>query len=150
MKSEAPIYLVSAARTPIGAFMGLLSELPATQLGAVAIRAALERAKLPAGAVEHTFMGNVLSAGLGQAPARQAAIAAGIPASVPAVTVSKVCGSGLEAVILGVRALRLGDASLVVAGGMESMSRAPYLLPKARSGQRLGHGELLDSMILDG
>lgn len=144
------VFIVGAARTPIGAFLGSLAEVPAPALGAVAIAGAVERARVAVSAIEQTYMGNVLSAGVGQAPARQAAIAAGISAGAPALTVSKVCGSGLEAVIAGVRAVRLGDADLVVAGGMESMSRAPYLLPKARSGQRLGHGQLLDSMILDG
>jgi acetyl-CoA C-acetyltransferase len=114
------------------------------------MRGALCRAGLAAEHVSLSIMGNVLSAGLGQAPARQAAIAAGIPHSTPALGVSKVCGSGLEAVILGARAIAVGDADVVVAGGMESMSQAPYLLPKARSGQRLGHGALIDSMILDG
>jgi acetyl-CoA C-acetyltransferase len=144
------VFIVSAARTPVGSFMGAFADVPATALGSRAIAGAVERAGLPASAVELAVMGNVLAAGLGQAPARQAALGAGLGVGVPAVTVSKVCGSGLEAVILGVRAIRLGDASVVVAGGMESMSRAPYLLPKVRAGVRLGHSELLDSMILDG
>ncbi|HKU41550.1 MAG TPA: acetyl-CoA C-acyltransferase [Polyangiales bacterium] len=144
------VFLVSAARTPLGAFLGAFAELPAPQLAAAAIRGALGRAGLAPEQVSLTVLGNVLSAGLGQAPARQAAIRAGIPHSVPALGVSKVCGSGLEAAITGARAIALGDADVVVAGGMESMSQAPYLLPKARSGQRLGHGALLDSMLLDG
>jgi acetyl-CoA C-acetyltransferase len=144
------VFIVSAARTPLGSFLGALSELPAPKLGAAAIRGALTRAELAAEHVSLCVMGNVLSAGLGQAPARQAAIAAGIPHATPALGVSKVCGSGLEAVILGWRAIALGDADVVVAGGMESMSQAPYLAPKARAGQRLGHGAFLDSMILDG
>jgi acetyl-CoA C-acetyltransferase len=144
------VFIVSAARTPLGAFLGTLAELPAPKLGAAAIRGALTRAELAAEHVSLCVMGNVLSAGLGQAPARQAAIAAGIPHATPALGVSKVCGSGLEAVILGWRAIALGDADVVVAGGMESMSQAPYLAPKARAGQRLGHGAFLDSMILDG
>ncbi len=144
------VFIASAARTPLGAFMGALSEAPATKLGAIAIRGALARAGLAPEHVSLVAMGNVLSAGLGQAPARQAALGAGVPTSTPAVGVSKVCGSGLEAVILGARAIALGDADVVVAGGMESMSQAPYLVPKARAGQRLGHGQLLDSMILDG
>ena len=148
MASE--VFIVSAARTPLGAFLGALSELPATRLGAAAIRGALGRAALQPDQVGLTIMGNVLSAGLGQAPARQAAVYAGIPHSTPALGVSKVCGSGLEAVILGARAIALGDTDVVVAGGMESMSQAPYIVPKARAGQRLGHGALLDSMILDG
>jgi acetyl-CoA C-acetyltransferase len=144
------VFIVNAARTPLGAFLGALSEVSAPKLGAAAIRGALARAELAPEHVSLCLMGNVLSAGLGQAPARQAAIAAGIPVSTPAVGVSKVCGSGLEAVILGWRAIAVGDAEVVVAGGMESMSQAPYLAPKARSGQRLGHGQFLDSMILDG
>jgi len=143
-------FIVSAARTPLGAFLGALAELPAPRLGAAAIRGALARAELQPDHVSLTIMGNVLSAGLGQAPARQASVYAGIPHATPALGVSKVCGSGLEAVILGIRAIALGDADVVVAGGMESMSQAPYLVPKARAGQRLGHGALLDSMILDG
>ena len=144
------VFIVGAARTPIGSFLGSLAELSAPQLGAAAIRAALERARLPAAQVEAVYMGNVLSAGVGQAPARQAAIFAGVPHAVPAVTVSKVCGSGLEAVILATRAIRLGDAEIVVAGGMESMSQAPYLLPRARTGLRLGHAQVVDSVIHDG
>jgi acetyl-CoA C-acetyltransferase len=150
MTELAEVFIVSAARTPVGAFLGALAELPAPQLGAAAMRGALSRAGLPAEHVSLTIMGNVLSAGVGQAPARQAAIAAGIPHRTPALGVSKVCGSGLEAVILGARAIAVGDADVVLAGGMESMSQAPYLLPKARTGQRLGHGTLIDSMILDG
>ncbi len=145
-----PVYIVSAARTPIGAFMGSLSALRAPELGATAIRGALTRARLPADAVEEVFMGNVLSAGVGQAPARQAAIHAGIPNSVPATTIGKVCGSGMQAVIFGVKTIAVGDADLVVAGGMESMSNAPYYLDKARGGYRMGDGKLVDGMIFDG
>jgi acetyl-CoA C-acetyltransferase len=144
------VFIVSAARTPIGAFQGSLSSVPAPRLGATAIGGALERARLEAGVIDEVYMGNVLSAGVGQAPARQAAIHAGIPESVPATTVSKVCGSGLQAVILAARAIRVGDANLVVAGGMESMSQAPYALPRARGGYRMGHGQVLDLMIHDG
>lgn len=144
------VFIVGAARTPLGAFLGSLAELPAPRLGAVAIRGALQRAGVGAEHVSLSLMGNVLSAGLGQAPARQAALGAGIPHASPAVTVSKVCGSGLEAVILGYRAIVLEDAELVVAGGMESMSGAPYLVPGVRRGQRLGNGALIDSMIVDG
>src|SRR5271165_5149793 len=138
MSTRSPVYIASAARTPIGSFLGTLSSLRAPELGAVAIRGALARAKLSGDAVGQVFMGNVLSAGVGQAPARQAAIFAGIPNTVPATTVSKVCGSGLEAVIFGARTIALGDAEVVVAGGMESMSNAPYYLEKARSGYRMG------------
>ena len=145
-----PIYVVSAARTPIGGFLGSLSSLRAPELGATAIKGALARAKLAPDAVQEVFMGNVLSAGIGQAPARQAAIYAGIPHSVPATTVSKVCGSGMQAFIFGVRTLAVGDADLVVVGGMESMSNVPYYLEKARSGYRMGDGKIVDGMIFDG
>jgi acetyl-CoA C-acetyltransferase len=145
-----PVYIVSAARTPIGAFLGSLAEVPAPRLGAVAIRAAVERAKVPADAVGEVFMGNVLPAGIGQAPARQAAIFAGIPNSVPTTGVSKVCGSGLQAVVFGAKTVALGDADIVVAGGMESMSNVPYYLPKARSGYRMGDGAIIDGMLFDG
>jgi acetyl-CoA C-acetyltransferase len=149
-RTDADVFVVSAARTAIGALLGSLADVPATRLGAAAIGGALARAGLAAEHVELTCMGNVLSAGVGQAPARQAAIYAGVPHAVPALTVSKVCGSGLEAAIIGVRAIRAGDAQIAVVGGMESMSQAPYLLPKARAGYRLGHGDVVDSMIRDG
>lgn len=147
---SGPVYIVGAARTPIGSFQGALAEVPAPELGATAIRGALERARVGPDAVDLVYMGNVLSAGLGQAPARQAALAAGLPRSVPCTTVSKVCGSGMESVILGARAIRLGEADMVVAGGMESMTRAPYALGRARGGYRMGHGEITDLMIHDG
>jgi acetyl-CoA C-acetyltransferase len=143
-------YLLSAARTPIGGFRGTLAARTAPELGATAIRAAVERAGLPAEDVEQVIMGNVVGAGLGQAPARQAGLGAGIPRTHGALTVNKVCGSGLMAVALAAQSIRLGEAELIVAGGMESMSRAPYLLPRVRDGQRLGNGPLLDAMILDG
>ncbi len=145
-----PVYIVSAARTPIGAYLGTLSTVPATKLGAVAIKGALGRAKLEPDTVGEVFMGNVLSAGIGQAPARQAMIYAGLPNRVPATTVGKVCGSGLQAVVFGAKTIALGDADLVVAGGMESMSNVPYYLDKARSGYRMGDGRLVDGMIFDG
>jgi acetyl-CoA C-acetyltransferase len=145
-----PVYIVSAARTPIGAFQGALSALRAPELGAVAIRGALKRAGLGADAVQEVFMGNVLSAGIGQAPARQAMIFAGVPKSVPATTVSKVCGSGLQAVVFGAKTVALGDADIVIAGGMESMSNVPYYLDKARTGYRMGDGKLVDGLIFDG
>lgn len=144
------VYVVAAARTPIGAFLGALSPLTAPRLGAVAVRAALERARVAPENLDQVYLGNVLSAGVGQAPARQAAIYGGVPASVPATTVSKVCGSGLEAVVLATRAIALGDADLVVAGGMESMSNVPYYLREARGGYRMGDGKLVDGMIFDG
>jgi acetyl-CoA C-acetyltransferase len=147
---SSPVYIVSLARTPIGSFLGALSPLTAPQLGAVAIAAAVQRAGLQPNQVEEVWMGNVLSAGVGQAPARQAALGAKLPDSVPCTTVSKVCGSGLQAIILGCRSILAGDADLVVSGGMESMSNAPYYLPRARTGLRMGHAELVDGMILDG
>jgi len=144
------IVIAGAARTPIGTFGGALADVPAPQLGATAIRAALERAGVAPDQVEEVILGNVLQAGLGMNPARQAALAAGIPESVPATTINKVCGSGLKAVTLAAQAILAGDVEVVVAGGQENMSAAPYLLKKARTGYRMGHGELLDSMILDG
>ncbi len=144
------VVIVGAARTPIGAFLGSLSTVTAPRLGAVAIRAALERAGVPPEAVDEVIMGNVLQAGVGQAPARQAAIFAGLPHTTPAWTLNKVCGSGLKAVISGAQAIALGDADVVVAGGMESMSNAPYYDRAARSGVRMGHVELVDGMIHDG
>ena len=148
--AASEIYIVGAARTPIGAFQGGLSHLPAPRLGAVAIQGALRRARVEPSQIDAVFMGNVLSAGVGQAPARQAAIYAGLPNAAPATTLSKVCGSGLEAIIHGVRALLVGDAQCVVAGGMESMSGTPYLLTKGRGGYRMGHGTLVDSLLHDG
>jgi acetyl-CoA C-acetyltransferase len=145
-----PIYIVSAARTPIGAFQGSLSSVTAPNLGATAIKGALSRAKLAPEAVQEVFMGNVLTGGVGQAPARQAMIYAGIPNTVPATTVGKVCGSGLQAVIFGAKTLAVGDCDVVVAGGQESMSNAPYYLFQARGGYRMGDGKLVDGMIYDG
>jgi acetyl-CoA C-acetyltransferase len=148
--STTEVVIVSAQRTPIGAFLGALSPLTAVQLGAAAIRAAITAAGIPPADLEEVIMGCVLSAGLGQAPARQAAVAAGVPASVPATTINKMCGSGLKAVMLGAEQIRAGSAQIVLAGGLESMSNAPYLLPKARTGYRMGHGEVLDHMFYDG
>jgi len=142
--------IVSAVRTAIGTYGGGLAEVPAVKLGEICIRVALERADLKPSQVEEVIMGNVLQAGLGQNPARQAAVNAGLPVEVPAMTINKVCGSGLKAVALAAQAIKLGDAEIIVAGGMESMSRAPYLLEKARFGYRMGDGELVDSMIRDG
>lgn len=144
------VVIVGAARTPIGAFQGALSKLTAPQLGAIAIKAALERSGVSPAQVNETIMGCVLQAGVGQAPARQAAIFAGIPDSVPAVTLNKVCGSGLKAVIAGAQAIALGDAEVVVVGGMESMSNAPYVSHTMRGGARMGNVEFKDAMILDG
>ncbi|MBI2762096.1 MAG: acetyl-CoA C-acetyltransferase [Chloroflexi bacterium] len=142
--------IVSAVRTPIGTFGGGLAEMAAPRLGATVIREALSRAGLAPEQVDEVIFGNVLQAGLGMNPARQAAIAAGLPDSVPATAINKVCGSGLKTVALAAQAVLLGDADVVVAGGQENMSAAPYLLKQARYGYRMGHGELLDSMILDG
>ncbi|MFO7181081.1 MAG: acetyl-CoA C-acyltransferase, partial [Pseudomonadota bacterium] len=147
---SSSVYVVSAVRTPIGAYLGSLSALPAPLLGARAITGALERARVSADAVDEVFMGNVLSAGLGQAPARQAALRAGLPQRVPCTTVNKVCGSGLQAIVLGARAILVGDAEIVVAGGMESMSNVPYYVPQARTGYRLGDGKLIDGLLFDG
>jgi len=144
------IVIVAAARTPLGAFQGALSGLSAPELGATAIRAAVARAGLAPPQVEEVVMGCVLPAGLGQAPARQAALGAGLPQGTACTTVNKVCGSGMKAAMLAHDLLVAGSAGVVVAGGMESMSNAPYLLPKARSGLRLGHGQVLDHMFLDG
>ncbi|HNM42048.1 acetyl-CoA C-acyltransferase [Plasticicumulans sp.] len=145
-----PVVIVGQARTALGEFRGALSALSAPALGAVAIRAAVTRAGVDAQAIDAVFMGCVLSAGLGQAPARQAAIAAGLPWSVPCTTVNKVCGSGMQAVMLAHDGLLAGSLQRAVAGGMESMSNAPYLLPKARTGLQLGHGQLLDHLFTDG
>ncbi len=144
------VVIVGAARTPVGSFLGGLSPLTAPQLGAVAIKAALERAGVPPSAVDEVWMGNVLQAGVGQAPARQAALFAGLPDTVPCNTLNKVCGSGLKAVVSAAQAIALGDAEVVVAGGMESMSNAPYLSHAMRTGARMGNVEFKDAMILDG
>ncbi|MFZ5470481.1 MAG: thiolase family protein [Myxococcota bacterium] len=144
------VVIVGAARTPVGAFLGALSALSAPQLGAAAIKAALERAGVAPKTVDEVLMGCVLQAGIGQAPARQAAIFAGLPDSVPCVTVNKVCGSGLKSIIQGAQAIALGDADVVVAGGMESMSNAPYLSHALRGGARMGHTEFKDAMVHDG
>ena len=142
--------IVGAARTAIGKFNGSLSRFSAPQLGSLAVSAALERAGVDSGAIDEVILGNVLQAGVGQNPARQAALGAGFDPSIAAFTVNKVCGSGLKSVALAAQAIRAGDSELLVAGGMESMTNAPYLIRKARSGLRLGHGELTDSMVADG
>src|SRR5687767_7936701 len=142
--------IVSAVRTPSGKFLGSLKSLQAPQLGAIAVREAVARAGVDPVAVEECIMGNVLSAGVGQAPARQAALIAGLSNEVAALTINKVCGSGLKAVMLAAQGIALGDIDIAVAGGMESMSNAPYLLQGARDGLRMGHRELLDAMIVDG
>lgn len=144
------VFIVSAVRTPIGRFLGALADVPAPHLGASAIRAAVQRAGVRPEQVDEVLMGCVLQAGVGQAPARQAAIHAGIPVSVPAATINMVCGSGLRAVMFAAAHIRAGDYDIAVAGGMESMSNAPYLIPAARRGARLGHAKLVDHMIHDG
>jgi acetyl-CoA C-acetyltransferase len=144
------VVIVGMARTPIGSFQGALSSLSAPKLGSHAIKAALERARVNPEQVSEVIMGNVLTAGLGQAPARQAAIGAGIPTSVPALTINKVCGSGMKAIMLGVQSIQAGESDIVVAGGQESMTNAPYLMPNARGGFRMGNGQVVDSMINDG
>lgn len=144
------VVIVGACRTPIGSFRGTLSSVPATRLGAVAVREALNRSGVKNEDVDEVIMGNVISAGVGQAPARQAAIFAGLPTSVECVTVNKVCGSGLKSVMLAAQAIRLDDAGVIVAGGMESMSNAPYLLEKARDSYKMGNAELVDAMLKDG
>ena len=144
------VFIVGASRTPIGAFLGGLAEVPAVELGAIAIRSALAKARVAPDRVDEVFMGNVLSAGIGQAPARQAALKAGLPQSTPCTTINKVCGSGLQAVVFGARLLTTGEGAIAVCGGMESMSRVPYYLQKARGGYRMGNGELVDGMIFDG
>ena len=148
--SSHDVVIVSAQRTPIGAFQGALTPLTATQLGTHAIQAAVKSAGLKGSDIQEVIMGCVLSAGLGQAPARQAALGAGIPNATPATTINKMCGSGLKAVMLAADQIRSGEAEIVLAGGLESMTNAPYLLPKARSGYRMGHGEILDHMLYDG
>ncbi|MGN6646814.1 MAG: thiolase family protein [Cytophaga sp.] len=144
------IYIVAASRTPIGSLAGSLSSLSASQLGAAAINGCLQNLDLPKEAIQHVYMGNVLNAGMGQAPARQAAKFAGLPDSTEATTVNKVCASGLKAIHIGIQQLLCGDADVVLAGGMESMSNVPYYLDKARQGYKLGHGQLTDGIIKDG
>ncbi|HET9329792.1 MAG TPA: thiolase family protein [Steroidobacteraceae bacterium] len=148
--SSTDVVIVSAKRTPIGAFLGALSPLTAVQLGSAAVKAALESGGIAGADVQEVIMGCVLPANLGQAPARQAALGAGVPIATPATTVNKMCGSGLKAVMLAADQIRAGGAEIVVAGGLESMSNAPYLLPKARTGYRMGAGEIIDHMMRDG
>ena len=144
------VVIASAVRTAIGSFNGSLSSFSATELGGLAVKEALQQAGVDAAMVDEVILGNVLQSGLGQNPARQAALKAGLPVDVPALTINKVCGSGLKSVNLAVQAILAGDADIVVAGGMESMTNSPYLLDKARSGYRMGHGKIIDSMIQDG
>ncbi|MBL8265228.1 acetyl-CoA C-acyltransferase [Steroidobacter sp.] len=145
-----PVYIVAARRTPIGAFQGALSPLTAPQLGAAAVQAAVKDSGLSAEQIDETILGCVLMAGIGQAPGRQAALAGGVPQKVPATTINKMCGSGLKAVMMAADQIRAGSANVVLAGGIESMTNAPYLIPKARGGLRMGHSEILDHMFFDG
>src|SRR5580765_2050297 len=150
MASFDDVVITSGCRTPVGKFQGSLSDFTAPQLGAIVVREAVKRANVDPAIVDECIMGNVVSAGLGQNPARQAALFGGLPPEVGAMTINKVCGSGLKAVALAAQAIQTGNASIVVAGGMESMTNAPYLLPNARKGYRLGNGQLIDSMVHDG
>ncbi|QGP80383.1 acetyl-CoA C-acyltransferase [Sphingobium sp. CAP-1] len=147
---DDPVIVASYARTPMGGFQGVLSPLKATELGAAAVKAAVERAGLPADAVDRIYMGCVLPAGLGQAPARQAALGAGLGLNTEATTVNKMCGSGMQAAIMAHEALSAGTVDIVIAGGMESMTNAPYALPKHRGGARIGHDRIIDTMMMDG
>lgn len=144
------VFIVSAIRTPIGSFVGMFKGLSATQLGAAAVKGAVEKAGIAPDQVDEVFLGNVVSAGLGQAPARQAAIFAGLPDSIPATTINKVCSSGMKSVMFGAQSIMCGSADIVVAGGFESMTNIPYYMPKGRYGHRYGHGQLLDGLVLDG
>lgn len=150
MSKRQQAVIVSAARTPMGSFNGVFSSVPATKLGSLAIADAMKRAGLSGASVDQVYMGCVLTAGLGQAPARQASLGAGIPHAVPASTVNKVCGSSIQTAIMASQAIGMGEARVVVTGGMENMTRAPYLLERARQGYRLGHGQLIDSLVKDG
>src|SRR5919198_1296519 len=144
------VVIISAVRTPIGKFQGVLKPITATQLGALVVKAAVERAGLAPDQIDEVIMGNVVQAGLGQNPARQAALRGGLLPDVAAMTINKVCGSGLKAVGLAAQAIQTGDSSIVVAGGMESMTNAPYLLPQARKGYRLGNAQIIDAVVNDG
>lgn len=148
--STQSVFITAAARTPVGAFQGAFSDIPAPRLGAIAIREALSKSHLKAEMIDEVIMGEVLTAGVGQAPARQAALFAGLPNSTPCLTINKVCGSGLKAVMLAADGIRLGNTSIAIAGGQENMTLAPHLLPKARTGFRMGNTNLIDSMITDG
>src|SRR5204863_138843 len=150
MSAENEVVIVSACRTPVGKFQGSLSDLTATQLGAIVVREAVKRAGIDPAKVDECIMGNVVSAGLGQNPARQAAIYGGLAPEVGAMTINKVCGSGMKAVALAAQAIQTENSSIVVAGGMESMTNAPYLLPQASKGYRLGNAQIVDSMVNDG
>ena len=147
MKNE--VLIIDGKRTPVGSFNGGLSTINAPELGAVVIKELVNNSQIDPYQIDEVIMGNVLSAGLGQAPARQAALRAGLPYSTECLTINKMCGSGLKATMLAMQSIQIGDAKIVIAGGMENMSLSPYLLPKARSGYRLGHGEIIDSIIIN-
>ena len=150
MSNHQDIVIVSAKRTPVGSFQGSLSSISASELGSIVIKSIIDETGIETDIIDEVIMGNVLSAGQGQAPARQAAISAGLPNSVQCLTINKMCGSGLKSVMLAAQAIQSGDANIIIAGGMENMSQAPYLLPKGREGLRLGHDQIIDSMIIDG
>ena len=150
MSKHQDIVIVSAKRTPVGSFQGSLSSISASELGSIVIKSIIDETRIKTDIIDEVIMGNVLSAGQGQAPARQAAISAGLPNSVQCLTINKMCGSGLKSVMLAAQAIQSGDANIIIAGGMENMSQAPYLLPKGREGLRLGHDQIIDSMIIDG
>ena len=150
MSNHQDIVIVSAKRTPVGSFQGSLSSISASELGSIVIKSIIDETRIKTDIIDEVIMGNVLSAGQGQAPARQAAISAGLPNSVQCLTINKMCGSGLKSVMLAAQAIQSGDANIIIAGGMENMSQAPYLLPKGREGLRLGHDQIIDSMIIDG
>lgn len=150
MSNFKEVVVVSAKRTPVGSFQGVLSTVPATKLGSIVIKSILDETKIDSKEIDEVIMGCVLSAGQGQAPARQAALGAGLPNSVECMTINKMCGSGLKSAMLAVQAIQVGDADVIIAGGMENMSLSPYLLPKARTGYRMGNGQLVDSMVNDG
>ena len=150
MSNHQDIVIVSAKRTPVGSFQGCLSSISAPELGSIVIKSIIDETGIETDIIDEVIMGNVLSAGQGQAPARQAAISAGLPNSVQCLTINKMCGSGLKSVMLAAQAIQSGDANIIIAGGMENMSQAPYLLPKGREGLRLGHDQIIDSMIIDG
>ncbi|HDR05372.1 MAG TPA: acetyl-CoA C-acetyltransferase [Candidatus Marinimicrobia bacterium] len=150
MKQLRDVLIIDAVRTPIGSFQGALAAVPAPKLGALMVKSLIERNKLNPEAVDEVIMGNVIATGEGQSPARQAALFGGLPQSVQTMTINKVCGSGLKSVMLAAQAIQVGDANIIIAGGMESMSNVPYILPKARDGYRLGHSQVLDGIIVDG
>ncbi len=150
MREVKEVYIVDAVRTPIGSFMGSLSSIPATELGSIVIKGLVDRNKLPLDSVDEVIMGNVIAAGEGQAPARQAALGAGLAKSTQCMTINKVCGSGLKSVMLGAQAIMVGDAEVVIAGGMENMSQIPFYVKNVRNGYKMGDQKMVDGMLGDG